>query len=34
MPARYRGRDNASEDDRDTIVLSRSKKAASIALTS
>src|SRR5262245_18110221 len=28
MPARYSGRDSASEDDRETIVLSRSKKAA------
>src|SRR5918994_2581454 len=30
MPARYIGRDSASDDEREMIVLSRSKKAASI----
>src|SRR5580765_7443249 len=31
MPARYKGRDRASDDDREMIVLSRSKNAASIS---
>src|SRR5437870_6476587 len=32
MPARYRGRERASELDREMIVLSRSKNAASIGV--
>src|SRR5919197_2280729 len=32
MPARYIGRDSASEDEREMIVLSRSKNAASITV--
>src|SRR4249919_3254947 len=34
MPALYSGRDSASDDEREMIVLSRSKKAASILIES
>jgi hypothetical protein len=34
MPARYSGLERASEDEREMIVLSRSKNAASILIAS